>query len=326
MGPAHRREALDLIDVGDGHDPGQDGHLDARGPRPAQELEVAPVVEEELGDEEVRPGIHLALAVPQVLDQVAGLRMALRIAGRADAELDAALVGDLARERHQIGSVREPVGVGDELALAARRIAAEREHVADPGIADDAELLLQLLARGADASEVGHGLDLGVALDARHHLQRAPPRGPTRAPGHADERGPERAQGAERFEQRGHSRVVPRREEFEREDRLSALRREAEHVRDPHRRGFSSAGASLSAGAPLSADARRRLRRRLRRESSWPVPGAAAGTTFAARTDAAQPGTLQGVEQSASVKASITLPAMFFTLPLVWHPHTCTVA
>src|SRR5947207_378270 len=55
MGAAHRREALDLVDVGDGHDAGQDGHLDSRGPRPARELEVAPVAEEELGDEEVRP-------------------------------------------------------------------------------------------------------------------------------------------------------------------------------------------------------------------------------------------------------------------------------
>src|SRR6267143_1911938 len=176
MGAAHRREALDLVDVGDRHDAGQDGHLDARGPRPAQELEIAPVVEEQLGDEEVRPRVHLGLAVPQVLDEVARLRMALRIAGRADAELDAVLVRDLPRERHQIGGVREPVGVGDELALAARRIAPEREHVADPGIADDAELLLQLLARDAHAGEVGHGLDLGVALDARHHLQRAPAR------------------------------------------------------------------------------------------------------------------------------------------------------
>src|SRR5712664_203264 len=319
MGAAHRREALDLIDVGDWHDPRQDGHLDARGPRPAQELEIAPVVEEELGDEEVRPRVHLGLAVPQVLDEVARLRMALRIAGRADAELDAVLVRDLPRERHQIGGVREPVGVGDELALAARRIAPEREHVADPGIADDAELLLQLLARDAHAGEVGHGLDLGVALDARHHLQRAPARGPARAPGPADVRRSQRPQGAERFEQRGHARVVFRREEFEREDRLAALRREAEHVRDPHRRRFSSDAA------PLSADARRRLRRRLRRESSWPVPGDA-GTTDAAATDAAQPGTPHGVEQSASVKASITLPAMSFTLPLVWQPHTWTVA
>src|SRR6267143_1266630 len=244
MGAAHRREALDLIDVGDGHDPRQDGNLDARGPRPAQELEIAPVVEEELGDEEVRPRVHLGLAVPQVLDEVARLRMALRIAGRADAELDAVLVRD---------------------------------------------------------------------------LPRAPPRGPTRAPGHADERRSQRPPGAERFEQRGHARVVLRREEFEREDRLAALRREAEHVRDPHRRRFSSDAA------PLSADARRRLRRRLRRESSWPVPGDA-GTTDAAATDAAQPATLHGVEHSASVKASITLPAMSFTLPLVWQPHTCTVA
>src|SRR5213078_1960315 len=117
MGAAHRREALDLVDVGDGHDAGQDGYLDSRGPRPARELEVAPVAEEELGDEEVRPRVDLALAVPQVLDEVARLWMAFRVTGRADAELDAALVGDLPRERHQIGGVGEAVGVSDELAL-----------------------------------------------------------------------------------------------------------------------------------------------------------------------------------------------------------------
>jgi hypothetical protein len=71
----------------------------------------------------------------------------------------------------------------------------------------------------------------------------------------------------------------------------------------------------------------RRLRDRRfdRRESSVPEPSETE-ITDAAATDAAQPGTPQGVAQSASVNASSTLPAMSFTLPALWHPQTCTVA
>src|SRR5262249_13743774 len=119
---------------------------------------------------------------------------------------------------------------------------------------------------------------------------------------------------------RGHARVVPGREELEGEDRFAALRREAEHVGDSHRLRFS-----LAEAVPSTEPRRRRRVRRLERCDSSPVAGAA-GPAAAAAPDAAPPGTLQGVSQSERVNASITLPAMSFTRPPEWQPHTWTVA
>src|SRR5207302_11491912 len=112
---AQRREALDLVDVRDRHDPRDDRQVDAGGTRPPEELEVPAVVEEELRDEEIRPRIHLLLAVAQVLGEIPRLGMSLRIAGASDAEADPALVRDLARELDQIGRMRESLRVHDEL-------------------------------------------------------------------------------------------------------------------------------------------------------------------------------------------------------------------
>ena len=175
MRAAEGGEPLDLVDVGDRHEAGEDRHVDPRGARAPDELEVTAVVEEELRDEEVRARFDLQLAVAQVLRQVPRLGMTLRIAGASDAEIDAARVRHLPRELHQVVRVGEPFGMDDELALAPRGIAAQGEHVGDAGIADHRELLLQLLARGAHAGEVRHRLDLGLALDARDHLQRPAP-------------------------------------------------------------------------------------------------------------------------------------------------------
>src|SRR3989449_9942156 len=64
-----------------------------RRPRPAGELEVPPVVEEQLGDEEVRSRLHLGLAVAEVLAEVAGLGVPFGIASAADAEVHSAQIG-----------------------------------------------------------------------------------------------------------------------------------------------------------------------------------------------------------------------------------------
>src|SRR5207302_5130471 len=111
-------------------------------PRASDEVAVVPVLEEELADEELRPGVDLDLAVPEILDEIAGLEVPLRIAGAADAELDPALLAHLAGDLDEIARVLEPLGVRDELALPARRIAPQRQHVGDPGVADDRQLLL----------------------------------------------------------------------------------------------------------------------------------------------------------------------------------------
>src|SRR3989442_15736528 len=90
------------------------------------------------------------------------------------------------------------------------------------------------------------------------YFERASPRRSARAPGDADEGRSEGAQRAQRLEERRDARVVPRGEEFEGEDRLAPLRRETEHVRDPHLSRFSAADA------PSSRDRLRRLRERRR--------------------------------------------------------------
>ena len=82
-GLAHAGDRLDLTDVGDRHDPGDDGDLDPDRPGLGDELEVEVVVEEELGDRERRPGRHLLAQEAQVMGQVFRLGVHLREAGGA---------------------------------------------------------------------------------------------------------------------------------------------------------------------------------------------------------------------------------------------------
>src|SRR6266571_2972299 len=241
---AHGREALHLLDVGDGHDARDDRHVDPRGARPPDEVEVAAVVEEELGDEELGAGVHLLLAVAQVGLQVARLDVPLRIAGAADAERAALRLGHLAHQLHQLVRVAEAALDGDEARLPPRGIAAQGEHVVDALGHDGFDGGFQLVARRAGAGDVRHRLDLQLALDSGHHLQRAAAGRPSRSPGDAHESGRERVKLADGLEQRLHPRVGLRGEELKGEDGLAALAGEAQQVADPH-------GAPLAAnGAP----------------------------------------------------------------------------
>src|SRR6266850_2952836 len=240
---AHRREALHLLDVGDGHDARDDGDLDPRGARPAYEVEVPAVLEEELGDEELRAGVHLLLAVAQVGLQVARLDVALGIARAPDAQRPALRVRDFPHQLHQLARVAQAAFGGHEGGLAAGRVTAEREHVVDPLGHDRLDGRLQLVARGAGAGDVRHRLDLQLALDARDHLQRAATGRTPRSPGDAHERGRERVQLADRLEQGLHPRVGLRGEELEGEHRLAALAREAQQIADPQGAPFAASGA-----------------------------------------------------------------------------------
>src|SRR5262245_52523453 len=115
---AHRREALELVDVRDRHDPRDDGDRDARFAGSGYELEVAARVEEELRDQEARAGVDLGLQVLQAAVEVAALDVTFRVAGAADGEAAVAADegGELAREA-------EAAGGRDEAVRPLRRIA-----------------------------------------------------------------------------------------------------------------------------------------------------------------------------------------------------------
>src|SRR5688572_18916503 len=121
---AHAYEPLDLPDVENRHDAGDDRHLDADVARGLAEAVEVGVVEEQLGDDEATAGVHLALEVLQVARAVEALGMAFGITGDADAEVVARL-----HERGNFIPVLESSLSLDEAALPRRRVAAQGEDV-----------------------------------------------------------------------------------------------------------------------------------------------------------------------------------------------------
>lgn len=85
-GPADLGETAELGVAGHGHDAGEDGDVDPRAPRPLQEAEVVGVVEEELGDGEVQPRLHLGLEVAEVGLEAPAFRVAFGVGRPAHGE------------------------------------------------------------------------------------------------------------------------------------------------------------------------------------------------------------------------------------------------
>ena len=128
-GVAELADPLRLGEAGDRDDPGEDRHLDPLRARRRDEVEVDPVVEEELGDQEGGPGLDLRLQVGEVGLEVGRLGVDLGEAGAADREVPAG--GD---EGGQLGGAAQPALGLDEvrLARAAGRRAARRRSRSPP--------------------------------------------------------------------------------------------------------------------------------------------------------------------------------------------------
>ena len=109
--------------------PGTIGIRDAGRAGHVEEAEIGAVVEEELGDRPVRPGVDLALQHLDVVQERRALRMLLRIGPDRDLEIaDRLGVGD------EVGG--RPIAVGMRLVgrvEAGRRIAAQRDDMAHAG-------------------------------------------------------------------------------------------------------------------------------------------------------------------------------------------------
>src|SRR5580693_2672978 len=149
----------------------------------------------------------------------------------------------------------------DPLELPGGGVAAQREHVVDPGGAHLVERRAQLADGGADAREVRHRLQSVVLLDALDDLDRLRARGAAGAVGDRYERRLERAQLGERGIQVALALLGLGGEELERERRLAAR----EQLIDPHRKSLTRAcqgSAAQRSGSPA-------IRRACPRASRW---------------------------------------------------------
>ena len=186
-------------------------------------------------------------------------------------------------EAGQLGRVVQAAGVRAPLGLARGRVAAQGEHVVDPGGADLVEGPAQLLGGRADAAQVGHGLDAELFLMSRTMLHRAVAGGAAGAVGDGHEVGLERR--AASAARAAGSLAVGRlgREELEREDRLAVAAAAAQDVVDPHggnstsrydpRRRQGINGLGLQGGGFGAADFARRLQRSIAAAAAWRLGG-----------------------------------------------------
>ena len=69
--------------------------------------------------------------------------------------------------------MREPTRRGDEALDALRGIAAQREHVVDPRVAQPVEDALEVVDGRVDAGQVRDRLDVELSTDAGHEVDGA---------------------------------------------------------------------------------------------------------------------------------------------------------
>ena len=168
LGALELCHARDRAQVGGGHDPGEHGLVDTVGTQTRDEIEVVLRLEEELRDGEVRL-LQLARRPVAIALARGRVRMRLRVGGDADRE-----VADVAHELDQLDGVGQLPGWQVEVGW---RVAAETEHVLDPGVAITGDDLDELGARVGGTGEVRHRCHRRRAEDVDHDVVRALARG-----------------------------------------------------------------------------------------------------------------------------------------------------
>jgi len=254
VGARQPGEPLDLAEVGDRHDAGDDREFAAEPPHPLDQGEVGVGGEEELGDRELGAGLLLLGQDPRVEVEV----VALGVAVGEGCDTDAEVAGGL-HEFDQPGRVREALGVGlPGRGRAARGVAADGEDVPHAGLGVGAQRALQLGDRLAHARQVPHGEGAGAGLDQAGGVHRPGAAGAAGTVGDRDEVGAQRVQPGDRIEQLGLSGVVLGREVLERHGRVrpggQQLRDGAAGARGSGVRTRGSGSLVRHAGHPNSAD------------------------------------------------------------------------
>jgi hypothetical protein len=140
------------------------------------------VVQEELGDQELDPGLDLLAEVREILLEARRFVVFLGVAGAPQAETEAAL-----DERHQLVRMAESARDRLPVRLIRGRISAQGEHVLDSPALHLLEAAGQFLGAATGAGHVGHRREPGLLLDSIHQLCGLLARRSASAAGHRDE-------------------------------------------------------------------------------------------------------------------------------------------
>ncbi len=163
---------------------GDDRHGDPGLPAPPLEIEERRVVEEHLGHDVVRPGIHLVFQALDVGLQIGRLEVLLGIGSHADAHVDRRAAvqvfqvpprAQVPELTHQVDRVTVARAVRSGRQRVHRRVPAHRQHVLDAEVVQFDDRVLGLFLGEAVAEEVRDGVDAPPGLDDPADAERARP-------------------------------------------------------------------------------------------------------------------------------------------------------
>ena len=157
VGSRKLADTLNLLAVGDRHNARHHGNGDSLLPNLVQKIVEDVVVEEHLGGEELATCVHLLLQIEDVLTGIGRLRMPLRVAGPADAE-----VPRPTDDFHQVAGIAE-LGGGPSGAFG--NVAPQCQDIFYASRLDFFQLLLDGSATGGHAGKVGQSRHLKARLD-----------------------------------------------------------------------------------------------------------------------------------------------------------------
>ena len=185
------RHALHAGERRDGHDAGDDGHLDASEFAALTEVIKIAIVEEKLSADIVGTLVDFGLEMIQFIETIGRAWVAFREAGDADAETT--LIGmragvvEFANEANQVASLLKRVVGFDVIGKVPGRIAAQGEDVGNASLCVFLEDRLNVGGLMADAGEVRRGIESGGAFETNDEIVRQFARGAARAIGDRDE-------------------------------------------------------------------------------------------------------------------------------------------
>src|ERR1700730_14229800 len=160
-GAAGGGHLLQLGEIGDWEDAWHDRYPDAGGVRAVAEAKKQIDIEEKLTDRAAGTGVELALQVVEVVLGARRFRVGLGIGGDADLE-----IGDALQSPDEISGVSVAAGIRRVMLDAARRITAQRNNVADPGLPVAMRDGIDLGSGRGNASEMGRRFERGLVADA----------------------------------------------------------------------------------------------------------------------------------------------------------------
>lgn len=166
---ARGAETDKTVVIGDGKDARNDAFVDPEFPKPRDVIKILFIVEEKLGNDKVRAGIHFSFEIDRILRFVRRKHMSFRKSRHGNTEI---ITEILTHKGNQFIGIMEIVLTRFPVGPFFGRIAAQSQNIADVAAFNFLEDVFDLCFGMHDARQVRHTRDIVCFLDMFNDVDR----------------------------------------------------------------------------------------------------------------------------------------------------------